>query len=132
MIRRNTWILVALLVVLVALAWYLQRPGRPAKASTTPTMEVKSLLDVDTTTINSLTIEDNQGKVVSFSKDAQNNWSLTEPKGDPGDITTAAAAINSFASLQILSSLENVPALDVIGLAKPVYVVTLTTSGGPT
>jgi hypothetical protein len=132
MIRRNTWILLAVLVVLVALAWYLQQPGRPTKASTTPTVEIKGLLDIDPTTVNSLVIEDNQGKIVSFNKDAENNWTLTEPKGEPGDITTAASAINSFTGLQVLSSLENVPALDVIGLAQPAYVVTLTTTGGQT
>jgi hypothetical protein len=132
MIRRNTWILLALLALMLVLAWYLQRPGRATQASTTPTVEVKSLLDVDTTSINGVTIEDNQGKVVSFGKDAQNNWTLAEPKGEPGDMTSAASAINSFTSLPVLSSLEVAPALDVIGLTQPVYVVTLTTSNGQT
>lgn len=132
MIRRNTWILLVLLALLLALAWYLQRPGRAVKTSTTPTVEVKNLLDVNATDLVSISIEDNQGKVVSFVKDEQNKWSLSEPKGEPGDLTAADTAINSFTGLTVLSSLETVPALDVIGLAQPVFTITLTSTNGQT
>jgi hypothetical protein len=130
MIRRNTWILLILLGLVLILAWYLQRPGKPIKASTTPTVEVKNLLDVNVTDLSSVSIEDNQGKVVSFVKDAQGKWSLLEPEGEAGDLTAADTAINSFTGLTVLSSLETVPALNVIGLAQPVYVITLTSTTG--
>lgn len=132
MIRRNTWILLAVFAVLLIAAVYLQRSGGlTAGEVATPTVEQQQLLlDVGADEISGFQIEDAQGKVVAVKRDAQGAWALTEPQAQNTDSVKVDSVVTSLASLEVLNTLESGLALDVIGLTKPTYTLQIGLANG--
>ena len=133
MIRRTTWVLLAVFAVLVLGTLYLQRTGNLTAAATTtpsPTPEEPPLLQVQAGGISSLRITDAQGKVVALERDAQSGWKMTEPKAGTADGSKVDAAITPLETLQVLNKLEPAPAANVIGLDKPSYTLSLGLADG--
>jgi len=132
MIKRNTWILLAAFAVLLLAAVYLQRSGGLAtgEEEATPTVEQQQLRDVDADGISSFQIEDAQGKVVAVERDAQGAWTLTEPPAEKTDSAKVDSAMASLASLEVLNTLETDLALEVVGLANPIYTLQMGLADG--
>lgn len=131
MIRRTTWVILAIFIVLVGLAWYLQRnPLKTATASPTPTLAL-NLFEVQENTISSLKVESSKGKQVALGRDANGAWALTEPKADATDTGQAEQAMSQLVSLAVVTSLSTPPPLADVGLASPAYTITVVTNGGP-
>jgi hypothetical protein len=127
MIRRTTWILLAVFAVLLAATLFLQRTGRLESAgdeSPTPTPEAK-MLEVDPATIRSLRIQDAQGKVVALERKAQQTWVLIEPAANETDAVRVDSSITELAALRILNLLETQPSSDATGLTSPAYTLTV-------
>ena len=79
MIRRPTWILLALLAVLLGATWYWQRTQK-GKVEEQPTPTPASrLLDLDTSSIRDLKFVDAQGKQLYLRKIGSGTWIMTEP-----------------------------------------------------
>lgn len=130
MIRRTTWVILAIFVVLVGLAWYLQRNPLKANATPTPT-PMQELFGIQENTITSLRVESSKGKLVALGRDSNGAWALTEPKADATDTGLAEQAMSQLASLAVVTTLSTPPALADVGLASPAYTVTVVTNGGP-
>ncbi len=89
MIRRTTWIILGVFIVLLGLAWYLQRNKPAAAVQTTPTPERQYLFDIQESNIKKLEIANNQGQRVVLGRDASGVWSLQDPKVDATDVAQA-------------------------------------------
>ncbi len=131
MIKRQTWILLAVfgVLVIVAVAWP-QVQGKKKAASTPTAPDASMLLDVQETAIAGLKIASATGKVVSLGRDAAGLWTLTEPKADYTDVSSAEAAVTQLTNLSLVSSLGESTDLQQFGLDHPVYTITLTLNGG--
>lgn len=131
MIRRSTWIFVAVFVGLLGIAVYLQRAGfLEEEAEPLPTPRPQ-LLNIDASLIRQIELESSEGERVILDKDAQGTWQLIEPAGKQiGNPTSLDAVINAIASLQALNALENAIAADAIGLAPAAYTLTVRTNDG--
>ena len=130
MIRRTTWIYLALFIALLVFAWYFQSSKEKAAAQVTPTPGTQDLFNIEESSIKSLKIQDNQGKIVALGRDEKGLWSLTEPKADMTDISQAESAVSQLVSLTVLSSVDPAPSADVTGLNPADYTVTIDFNDG--
>jgi hypothetical protein len=131
MIKRNTWIVVGIFVIVLAFAIYYQNSPKKGAVSSTPTPGTRAVLtNVDEKSINTLRIEDTTGKAVALGRDTSGVWVVTEPKGGPTDVTQAETAVTQLLALQSISSLDPTSDLGIFGLAKPAYTLTITMNGG--
>lgn len=131
MIRRSTWIFVAVFMGLLGITVYLQRSGfLEEEAEPLPTPRPQ-LLNIDASLIRHIELESADGERVILDRDAQGAWQLIEPAGKQiGNPTSLDAVINAIASLQALNALENAIAADVIGLSPAAYTLTVRTNDG--
>jgi len=130
MIRRPTWILLAIFVIVLAAAWLWQRNStKKAEAAPTPT-SAPMLLDIDPNNIRDLKIKDAQGKQLYLRRLGGGVWIMTEPERQNVDMDKVTTVVQSIAFIDILSTLSTPPPTDQIGLATPAYVVTITDQTG--
>jgi hypothetical protein len=124
MIRRTTWIILGVFVVLLGLAWYLQR-NKPA----TPGRQY--LFDIQESNIKKLEIVNNQGQRVLLGRDAKGVWSLEDPKADATDVAQAESAVTQLVTLSVVNTMTATPQPEASGLNSPTDVITLTMNSGP-
>lgn len=133
MIRRNTWVLLGVFVILLAGAIYLQRSGglKPAAGTETPTPAEKPLLDIQAEAIRTLKIENAQGQVVTVERQADGTtWKIVQPQTEAADANKIEPAISSLVGLGALNPLETTVDLKVIGLESPADTITIGLSDG--
>jgi len=130
MIRRNTWILLALFVVLLGAVWFIQRSKTINGVTSTPTSVENFLFTNITDSITSLRVQDTKSNVVVLDRDPSGSWILKEPQGKPTDVGLAEQTMSQLASLSIVTTITQTLNFDAYGLATPVYTITVTLSGG--
>lgn len=129
MIRRPTWILLAIFAIVLVAAYIWQRTStKKAEAAPTPT-PAPMLLDLDPNNIRDLKIKDAQGKQLYLRK-LGGIWIMTEPERQNVDNDKVTTQVQSLAFIDILNTLPTPPPDDQIGLATPAYVVTITDQSG--
>jgi len=130
MIRRSTWILVGLFIIVLVVALYLQRSDRQAGAEATPTPGVSYLFDGLEGDIQRLTISAAAGDTVEVEGGPDGSWTLVEPAGQQADETRIGSVVSQVQNLQVVSELGDPPALNVIGLNPPAYRLAVTGADG--
>lgn len=125
MIRRNTWIVLLLFVVVAALAFYLQQNKPEENALATPTAVPAFLLDVSESSIVGLTVQSADGKQLRLERLSSGEWSLIEPAAEATDTNTAQAAVVQLATVKVVSSPGSLPGLDALNLATATYKILL-------
>jgi hypothetical protein len=130
MIRRNTWIVLAIFVVLVGVYWLVQRQPDDEAVTGNPTAVPQSVFITGSETIQAVRLEDSSGRIVQIEIDNQGNWSLSEPETVAADQQRATTLVTQVSNLRSLAVIETPPAPDVVGLATPAYLLTITTSNG--
>lgn len=131
MIRRSTWILLAIFLLVLAGAWGFQRyqAGRPAPATSTPSSE--ALLQIEANTLANLRIEDSQGKALVLGRDAAGMWTIVEPQSEwQTDSAGVESGITQLLALQSQFTLEMPDDLAKYGLLQPAYQITINLNGG--
>jgi hypothetical protein len=129
-IKRNTWIMLAVLAVVLAVAYVSQNQPQKASGAPTPTPgDVSFFTDVSEKSITTLRIEDASGKAVVLGRDAAGLWLVTQPKGGPTDVAQAETAVSQLLALQSISPLDPTSDPGIFGLGKPAYTLTLTLEG---
>lgn len=123
MIRRNTWILLIVLVGLVGFAFYFTNQKAKTIAQATPTLGSTFLFSSSEGSPNDIKVEDSTANVVEVSRDASGIWSLKAPKVTAADQGSVEAAATQIGALRILSNVQLGP--DVVGLDKPAYIITI-------
>ncbi len=127
MIRKQTWIVLGVFIVLLGFAFYLQKNPQVGAANATPsaTVQPQLLPGLTDTDVVSIERKDQQGGTLQVSQDAQGDWLLgpeNTQKVTPGPIEEARSQITS--TLVLASVPENIDRT-VTGLAQPATILTL-------
>jgi hypothetical protein len=130
MIRRSTWILVGLFVVVLAVALYLQRSGRQAEAQATHTPGIAYLFEDLGGEVQRLRIAAAGGDTVEVAGGAEGSWTLVESAGLQADEARIDSAVSQLQNLRIVSELENPPPVGEVSLDPPAYRLAVTTADG--
>lgn len=131
MIKRTTWIVVAVFLAALAAAVYLeQRPPAP-EAAPTAAAALPNLLPVTMSEISGLRLEETfTGEAVELRLDEQGAWQLLEPADGPADPTEVESFLGTLTSLVAQTSLEPAASLAIFGLAEPAYRLSLEITAG--
>ncbi len=132
MIRRNTWILLVLLVALVGFFFYLKN-HKAQEASATPTPGTGAaaetpLFSASAGAPTDITVKDTTGNAVEIARNETGAWVLKAPKNAPADQGSAEAAASQVTALRVLSSVQLDPSL--VGLQKPLYIMSFKFTDG--
>jgi hypothetical protein len=130
MIRRNTWILLALFIVLLGAVWLLQRSKTINGVTSTPTSVENFLFNNISASLTRLRVQDTKNNVVVLDRDPSGSWTLKEPPGKPTDAGLAEQTMSQLASLSAVTEITQTLDLNAYGVATPVYTITVTLSGG--
>jgi len=134
MIRRSTWVLLVILALLVGFTFLFQR-NQAKKAeitvTATPTVQRAVLFDVESSQVIGIDITDSSGSLLKLYKDLVTaTWAIRDVPMEQADALQIEANVEQLLASQIIETLTQPPPLDSIGLAKPVYSITVTTSDG--
>ena len=133
MIRRSTWILLAIFAVVLggAILWSrsTSASGSTAGAEATPTLE--PLWSIPTTDILGLRVEDLEtGAIVELRRgDEQTPWRMVEPEETPADASRVEWAVTALVSPRPQATLPLPDDLEPFGLAEPSLRVTVYMAG---
>jgi hypothetical protein len=124
MIRRNTWILLIILVLLVGGAFYFNNQKKTSASATTPTPAQTFLFTSRDGNPTDIKIADTAGHSVELARNSTGTWVLKAPTADAANQSQAEAAATQLTSLNLLGNVQI--GLDVVGLDKPTYIMTVT------
>jgi hypothetical protein len=130
MIRRSTWILLAVLAVLVGFSFYLKNQRVKQAAMASPTSSSSMLFLSTEGAPNDIKIEDGTGKSVEIARNASGAWVLKAPTEATADQGPAEAAATQVGALRSLGEVQL--GLDIVGLAQPSYTITVSFTNGKT
>jgi hypothetical protein len=134
MVRRSTWIMVAVFVSLVGFAWLFQRnqtENLNNAATATPTVTLPSVYDFHGKQVGLVEILDSTGDKVQFERDSESNqWSITGVPLDQVDSFQVGSILAQLFAITAQETLTQTPPLDSIGLVVPAYTINLTTVDG--
>lgn len=120
MIRRSTWIILAIFVILlVALIWI----GRSnqAESAPTPTTPIQSLFDFEESEIQKLVIKKTGSEDLVWVRNSDSNWIFEENQSEALDQDEIDSTLNQFISSRLMATLETAPLLSEIGLDPASY-----------
>jgi hypothetical protein len=123
MIRRTTWILVVIFLLVLGGAVIWQRSREQAAAQVTPTQALAYLFEATNNPIQELTVTSANGERVVAERGENGIWTLVVPEGQSADVGRIEEAAVNAGTLQVISSLNNPPALIDVGLEPARYEV---------
>src|SRR5574339_411739 len=131
MIRTSTVVYVILLLVLVGAYLYLRGRGQPADIELTvePSPEITYLFSADDGPPSSIRIESKDAQAVEVARDAENAWTVIEPREAEANQGAAEAAASQVTAMPIVDTVPDVDA-GILGLDTPQYVLTLKFASG--
>ena len=124
MIRRNTWILLVVLVSLIGAAFYFNNQKKTSTGGTTPTPANTFLFPSQDGHPTDIKIEDTAGHSVEIARNSTGSWVLKAPTADAANQSQAESAATQLTSLNMLGNVQI--GLDVVGLTQPTYTMTVT------
>jgi Domain of unknown function (DUF4340) len=134
MVRRPTWILLLVFVLLVGFAWFFQRYQTNKAnnvATATPTTSPVNLYNLANTPVDKINITDKAGDKIDFYHDSgSTNWAIAGVPVDQANSFQIESISTQLSSLQVQETLAQSPPLDSIGLVTPAYTITMTTTDG--
>jgi len=136
MIKRNTWVLLALFAILVGFAIYqkykpaAKEPSQEEEAVSIETLApVEFLFPAEEGVVTSILIESKEGEVIGVERGAE-GWVVTRPVEANADQGPVEAAASQATALSILDYLDIDPA--AAGLESPAYTITIGFTSGNT
>ena len=130
MIRRSTWIILVILLALVGFSYYIRDQKSRQASDATPTAGPAALFATAEGTPTDIKIEDSAGAAVQISRDQSGKWVLRSPTEADADQASAEAAATQLGALRVVSTVGL--GLDVVGLDKPDYTITVSYGSGKT
>lgn len=130
MIKRPTWILLAVLVLMVG-AYFVIKNRPPKTGQATPTALGNTFLITSADgTLQSLQITDTQGNKVRILRDLNKTWVITAPTSAVADQSLVSAAETQVGALRIVTTLDAPPDLGAMQLTKPAELIDLAFASG--
>ena len=130
MIRRGTWIALAILLGLVGLSFLLRDQQAKITEAATPTDGLSPLFDDQLRAPVLIRIEGATGQAVQLRRNEDGTWVLEDPEEAAADQAAAQAAATQIGALRILSTVDLAP--EIIGLDAPAYNLSLKFDDGST
>ena len=119
MVRRPTWILLAILALAVGAYFFIKnQPNKPKTSTPTPAGS-SYLITKAYGVLQSLRISDSKGINFQMQRDLSKAWVITAPTSGTADQGLAGAAETQVGALSIVSTLTNPPDLSAVGLRVP-------------
>jgi hypothetical protein len=124
MIRRSTWIVLLVFAVLLAVVFFWQRSQDQKSSEATPTAaeatERQYLFDI-AGEVASLRIEHVGDKTIELVKDENGQWIQAGSPTSAIDSASVDAVMGQLSTLPLVSTLQNIPQLQDLGLEPPSY-----------
>lgn len=135
MIRRSTWIVLAVFLALLALAFFWEDiPAlNPPQDTPTPLAEIPPLFDFAVDEVSRLAMRDKLGNQVVYDRSSDGLWhtdALPEASVDELDSAAVAQVVGQLANWRPLSSIDSITELEAIGLVDPEVSITVTLTRG--
>lgn len=131
MIRRSTWIIIAVFALSLGALWYLEwSPAKEARMTPTPTTMPRLLESIDINKIVQIEVIRTKGDNLVLKKNPDRTWSFGDRPGILVDQGQAELLTSSLFSLNIKSSLGDNIAMSAIGLDTATSTIKLVTSSG--
>lgn len=133
MLRRSTWVILILAVVLVAatIYWQRTRESRELTVEATPTAVGEQLeFGFSSAQVSEAVIQDAEGNTVVLERGADGAWAVVRPKVERTDSQKVENALMQFLQPQTVSEINAQTALSDLGLDPPAYLVLLRLDDG--
>ncbi len=130
MIRRNTWILLIILAVLIGATFLLERnkSGSAAQAQPSATPQPRALIGAEGQ-ISAISVTNEQGQTTAIKKE-NNQWTVVQPANSGIDVSTIQEAADQLGTMVVLSTINSSLPDESTGFAHPIYVFQVTLSSG--
>ncbi len=134
MMRRSTWIVLGIFVLLIGFTLVYQRyqannPAATPTAAATSTTPPVTLYNLSDTQIKDIKIADNTGSYIDLYQDpASSSWAIEGVPVGQADSTKIKSISNELLVLQVQETLTDTVSLAAVGLDTPAYTITLTTT----
>ncbi len=133
MVRKQTWALLAVFVILLGAAFYLQKKPLPSGEKPTPSPTTLPLLftgwkDSDIVKVD---LKEAQGNITQVAQDDKGNWSLTQGSKKVNVEAGLVEQLRSqITSINVQAVLPAGYSLDALGLKSPANTVTIQNQQG--
>ncbi len=124
MIRRTTWLLLIILVIVIAVGWYISQPKSLAANQPTTPAPAKLISGVASETISSIQFNDKNGLVVLLEKQ-NGSWKVRQPAAYNLTQGNIEEIVTQILDLTILADLSSPPAQESLGLTAPLFTLTI-------
>ncbi len=132
--RRSTWIVLGVFVLLIGFTVVFQRyqanqtANSPTATATSTTPPVQ-LYNLSESQIKDIKIADSSGSYIDLYRDpASSSWAIEGVPVGQVDSTKVKSISNELLALQVDETLTNNISLSSVGLETPAYTITLTTT----
>jgi hypothetical protein len=131
MVRRSTWIALALALALAGALAYMNREQQAVReqAQSFPTLPSHIVFEDAQGAFNRISIRAATGGVVTLALNMQNLWEIAQPVQGAAEQAYIEAAEAEIGSMRYTDELQGAAPAD-LGLAPPAYVVTISMKDG--
>ena len=131
MLRRSTWAVVFLVVLVAGVMIYLRQDDQAIReeAKTFPTLPTRYLLDPAEGDPNRIRLESTSGGVVEVALNMQGQWEVVLPFGGLASQGDIGAVLTTLTSMRYAKEVEGLTPSD-LGLDPPAYVLTVYLKSG--
>lgn len=120
MIRRPTWVLLAIFIILIGVLFLWQRSQVVSSGNATPTPAIEFLFETQGETIVRFRFSNMDGHSIEVLKAEDGLWELVEPVEKQGDSARIESGLSTIAGLRLITKLDTDLDKRIIGLDPPV------------
>lgn len=134
MIRRSTWIVIAVLIVLLGVTWYFEwSPTGKVRVKGTPTATpMPQIIKENQSDLFLVELRTSNGELTTLHKNPDNTWSLPHSPNQTVDQGKVQELLSDIYFLTPLTALDSKVSLDSFGLMTPTQVLNVqVTNGSP-
>ncbi|MDD5369747.1 MAG: DUF4340 domain-containing protein [Anaerolineaceae bacterium] len=130
MIRKNTWIMLGLLLILAVTAFILPRVKGSASRATVTITPSERLLSGEKANFIKIRLSGVFSKPVTLQKNNQGVWTVIDPQGLKYDSNQLNSAVDGLTSSAVLNQLPTQPSKEDMGLLDPTFIIEGTQNNG--
>ncbi len=130
-IRRSTWILLAIFIIGVGLVFYLDKyPISNANTTPTATMLPPLFSNMSYDKLVMIEIQGNAGSILQLKRNPDNTWGFTNIQGKSPDQGKVQELLFTLTGLTVTENLNSNLSLESVGLVTPTNTITLQDDAG--
>lgn len=129
MIKRSTWIVLAVFIALLGLLWLLEwspaAPARKSRVTPAATRQPALLQGINSANILRIQIQTTDGVLIAVSRGGDKTWAYEQAGGSPVDPGKVEELLSVLLSLRPQTSVDPSVTLDAVGLTGQPLIITL-------